>query len=91
MPAFTFRQSVADEIEKLTERYDSLKTDAADIEREASDLWERMEEYLQIEKPEVDDDMIPVPREPDPVDEPLYSSERDYLEQLDHYPDWQGK
>ena len=31
------------------------------------------------------------PPDPDPAEEPLYSSERDRLEQLDHYHDWQGK
>ena len=50
-----------------------------------------MDDDLRGEKPEVDADMIPEARDPDPVDEPLYSSDRDYLEQLDHYHDWQGK
>ena len=61
------------------------------IEDEAEDLWERMEEDLESGKPEVDSDMIPLPRDPNPVDDLLYSSERDYLDQLDHYHAWQGK
>ena len=35
--------------------------------------------------------MVPLPRDPDPVEEPLYSSHRGYLEQLDHYKNFQGK
>ena len=31
------------------------------------------------------------PPDPDPAEEPLYSSERDRLEQLDHYHALQGK
>ena len=85
------REQYSEPIARLTLRYDDLLTLAAEIEDEAADLWERMEEDLQIEKPEVDADMIPEPRDFDPVDEPLYSSDRDYLEQLDHYHDWQGK
>ena len=60
-------------------------------EAEASDLCTQMTEDLEDEKLDVDPSMIPEPRDPDPVEEPLYSSERDYLEQLDHYHDWQGK
>ena len=30
-------------------------------------------------------------RDPDPVEEPLYSSRRGYLEQLDHYKNFQGR
>ena len=85
------RERYVDEIDALGERYDELLTEAALIEDDASNLWERMDDDLRAEKPEVDADMIPMPHDPDPVDEPLYSSKRDYLEQLDHYHDWQGK
>ncbi len=85
------RERYTDEIEGLTERYDSILAWAALLEAEASDLWTQMTEDLEDEKLDVDPSMIPEPRDPDPVEEPLYSSERDYLEQLDHYHDWQGK
>ncbi len=85
------RERYVDEIDGLGERYDELLTEAALIEEDASDLWERMDDDLREEKPEVDADMIPVPRDPDPVKEPLYDSGRGYFEQLDHYRDWQGK
>ncbi len=85
------RKRYTDEIEGLTERYDSILAWAALLEAEASDLWTQMTEDLEDEKLDVDPSMIPEPRDSDPVEEPLYSSERDYLEQLDHYHDWQGK
>ena len=85
------RERYTDEIEGLTERYDSILAWAALLEADAADLWERMTDNLEDDKPDVDHSEIPEPRDPDPVEEPLYSSERDYLEQLDHYHDWQGK
>ena len=64
---------------------------AAEIENEAEGLWARMQEDLNGEKPAVDANAIPMPRDPNPVEEPLYSSDRDYLEQIDYYKEWQGK
>ncbi len=85
------RERYAEEIEELTERYDSLLDEAAEIESEAADLWHRMDEDLKKEQPEVDATMIPSPRDPDPAEEPLYDAERDYFEQLDRYHAWQRR
>ncbi len=85
------RERYTGEIEGLTERYDSILAWTALLEADAADLWERMTDNLEDEKPDVDQSEIPEPRDPDPVEEPLYSSACDYLEQLDHYHDWQGK
>jgi len=88
------REHYATEIEGLSEQYDELLNDASIIEEEAQDLWARMEKDLQRNKPgrpEVDVSMIPVPRDPNPTDNPLFDSTRDEFSQLDRYHEFQGK
>lgn len=85
------RERYAEEIEGMSDRYDSLLAEAAEIESDASDLWDRMDDNLREEKPEINVAMIPSPRDPDPVEEPLYDAGRDYFEQLDHYHAWQRR
>ena len=75
----------------MSERYDDILAEIAEIEENAAGLWDRMRKDLKREKPAVDANTIPLPRDPNPVAEPLYSSKRDYLEQLVSYHDWQGK
>ncbi len=85
------RERYAEEIEGMSDRYDSLLAEANEIESDAADLWDRMDEDLEKEQPKVDITMIPSPCDPDPVEEPLYDAERDYFEQLDHYHEWQRR
>jgi hypothetical protein len=81
----------ADEIDRLTDRYDDLLAKVTEIENDAAELWTEMERDLEANSPEVDETMVPLSRDPDPVEEPLYDSGRDYLEQLDHCRAWQGR
>jgi len=80
-----------DSIEELNERYDAISANLAALVDNAEFLWERMSEELEDARPAVDASKIPVARDPNPVEAPLYSSDRGYLEQLDAYREWQGK
>ncbi len=81
----------ADAIEELSGQYDSILAAVAELEADADGLWTQMMDDLENERPAVDPSSIPEPRDANPVKEPLYSSGRGYLEQLDSYREWQGK
>ena len=75
-----------------TERYEPRAPFGAYLLRIASNLClsalRRRKVRAVVGEPE---EGAPEPSDPNPVARPLYSSERDYLEQLDHYHAWQGK
>lgn len=81
----------AEAIEDLTDEYNNITSLIAELEETAADLRQQMEEELEAERPQVGREDIPKPRAADPIPEPLYSSQRDYFGQLDHYHAWQGK
>jgi len=87
----TVRDNYSDEIEELENQYDQIIGEVANLEAEAAHLWVKMTQDLEDERPNVDSSMIPKARDSDPAKNPLYSSGRDYLDQLDSYHDWQGK
>ncbi|MGO4621248.1 hypothetical protein AB4Z34_22995 [Ensifer sp. 2YAB10] len=90
-----------DEIDAIAERYaeiqdelnaaiDAAREGMERLEADAAPLWqyigEKLEELatgIEVESPE--------PREAEPVEAPLFDSERSYFEQLDHYRRWQGR
>lgn len=85
------RDDHAAAIEDLSARYEAILNATAELEADSADLWTRMMDDLEARCPVVDQSMIPEPREAEPAEDQLYSSERSYLEQLDAYRKWQGK
>ena len=85
------REEYADEIEAIEKRYETVEFQVQAVQEEAKDLWDRMKDKMLAQKPKVTGDMVPTPRDPKPINDPVYESSRDYLTQLDNYKDWQGK
>jgi hypothetical protein len=76
------------EIDEMRERIATLQ---AEFERRAEPVFETIEEDLQAELPAAEDYRWPEPKEGDEDDDPLYDSNRDYLDQLARYREHQGK
>lgn len=79
----------ADEINELQDKYENIKAnfdgEVADLADRVTDIWQAISDEMEKEIP---DDLEVPEAEVDPDrewDEPLYASERDYEEQLDHY------
>lgn len=85
------RRAYDQEIEELTANLNALREQAEELEAQAADVWERMAEDLASNAPFVGPDDIPRPRDPNPIESPLYDSRRIYLEQVDHFRAWQGR
>lgn len=55
------------------------------------ELWQAISDDLQAEAPDLDEYAIPEGREAEEIADGLYNSERDYLDQIDVYKQFQGK
>ena len=54
-------------------------------------LWQAMRNELELSVPHLDDSLLPTPIFSDEFGQGLYDSERDYLEQIEAYKQFQGK
>lgn len=89
------REEHADEIEEIKSEYEEIKAEfltrlAAHNERRA-ELFETLNAELTERMPDIEDYPIPEAEVSDEVGEGLYNSERDYLDQIDAYKEFQGK
>ena len=85
----------AAEIDELGAEYAALRNDfdgrVADLASRLRALWAVMADDLEGRAPDIDDYPIPQAEDADERPEPLYDSEREYLEQIDAYKAFQGK
>jgi hypothetical protein len=83
------------EISELRRRYEAIRAEfanrVADYNRDLGVLWETITEDLQAQTPDLDEYPIPTGREAAELGEGLYNSQRDYLEQIEVYKQFQGK
>jgi len=83
------------EISELRRRYEAIRAEfakrVADYNRNLGVLWETITEDLQAQTPDLDEYPIPTGREADELGEGLYNSQRNYLEQIEVYKQFQGK
>ena len=78
-------------IDELRKEYDEIAGFAEGWQERADDLWSEITDELESSRPDLKDFPKPEPR---PADEPtdvLFDSRLDYLTQLDHYREWQGR
>ncbi len=91
-----------DEIDSITEKHTNLKEQyesaVAEISNEVNELgrqienvWRAIETEMEDRKPDIDPDDLPEGWEADEIGDGLYSSCRDYYEQLSVYKEFQGK
>lgn len=76
--------------EDVREVIDRAADEMQQLEADAAPLWRAIADKLDEAMPDIELE-VPLPRAADPVAEPLFDSSRSYLEQLDHYRDWQGR
>ena len=78
-----------DEVDGLRGEYADLVAQLSDWQSRAETVFEGISERLEgIELPDFES---PSARPPDPPPEPLFSSSRNYLDQIAAYREWQGK
>ncbi len=70
---------------------DEFADRAGDLDQRYHDLVEAMTEDLGSSKPLLDDHPIPEPAEAEEFGEPLFSTDRDFTEQIRHYHAFQGR
>lgn len=89
------RAGYATKIRELRETYDALKAEFEErmesYSDELRDLWAALTEEMEDNQPDLEDYPIPEARDATEVDEGLFNSERDYLEQIRAYKEFQGK
>lgn len=93
------RQAVIDahaaEIDELRSEYAELRNDfdarVASLAGRVRTLWAALADELDGRAPDIHDYPIPQAEDADERPDPLYDSEREYLEQIDAYKAFQGK
>lgn len=75
-------------IGSVQERYSELLELAEKIEDDCEELFEQITEELESDAPVIDEDAVPTAGEHDPHENPLFDSQRRYMDQLDHYKAW---
>jgi len=85
----------AAELEEIRQEYEQLGADIggrlADFHKRREVLWRAISEQLEEQAPDIDAYPVPQPRYGAGLDDPLYSSARDYLEQMSVYKGFQGR
>lgn len=85
----------ADQVEAARTELEGIRADFAPRMETYSEriqqLWQDINQEMQENTPNLDDYPLPDPREATEIGEGLYSTERDYLEQIDAYKLFQGK
>ena len=83
------------EISELRRRYEAIRAEfaqrVADYNRNLGVLWETITEDLQAQTPDLDEYPIPQGKKAEELGDGLYNSQRDYLEQIEVYKQFQGK
>ena len=79
----------ADEIDDLRDGYADLVAQFSDWHSRARTVFDQITD--ELEDTEIPDFDPPSPRPPDPPPEPLFSSSRNYFDQIAAYRLWQGK
>jgi hypothetical protein len=80
-----------DRIDAFQQRYDTIREDLDALSNDGHELWSVIASDLRDQAPSFTTDDLPEPRDPEPIEAPLFSSKRSYLEQLDHYRVWQRR
>ena len=75
----------------LQARLDALRASAEAFAADFAAYSREVESELEAAAPDVDEFDLPEPREPDEWEDPLFDSDRDYVEQNDRYKRHQGK
>lgn len=85
----------ADQIKKVREELEGIRTDFTPRMEAYSEnlqqLWQDISADMQDERPDVEDWPMPEGNEGQEIGEGLYNTERDYLDQIDVYKQFQGK
>jgi hypothetical protein len=90
---------IEDEISDINEeviaeyqpQIDELEAEADDLNDKIKSLWHAIETELINRAPDIEGIEWPEPSDGDPDPDPLFDSNRDYMEQLDRYKLHQGK
>lgn len=77
--------------EQVLEHYESEIRQATQQLEQIQELWLAISDELRSKMPDLDSYPLPEAREADELGEGLYNSERDYLEQIEAYKQFQGK
>lgn len=84
-----------DEISAIRDEYEELRQEfenrLAELRPRMAQLWEEISESLRDEQPDIDDYPLPEARPARELGDGLYNSERDYLDQLSEYKQFQRK
>jgi hypothetical protein len=85
----------SDEIQQARAELEGIRQDFAPrmdaYSERLQELWQAISDDLQAEAPDLDEYQIPEGRKADEIAGGLYNSERDYLDQIDAYKQFQGK
>jgi intein/homing endonuclease len=85
----------ADDITALRSAYEHLQAEFSgrmvDYSEQMQRLWQAIREELSLSVPHLDAYALPQPVEASEIGDGLYNSERDYLEQIEAYKEFQGK
>jgi hypothetical protein len=83
------------EIRELRAQYDRIAKEAkealAEISERTKEIWDEIKDDLEEFMPDIEDYPIPEGREANELPDPLFDSQRDYMEQLGVYKAFQGK
>jgi hypothetical protein len=83
------------DISDFEERLEELVSDFNDgreaMQDEGSTMWTEIAGQLNAVAPTFDPSDLPAPRRATPPENPLFNSKRSYLDQIDHYRNWQGR
>ena len=85
----------ADDVQALRSEYEQLQREfegrMAGYSQRVQGLWQAMKSELDLSVPQLEHYPLPQPLYAQEIGDGLYNSERDYLEQLEAYKEFQGK
>jgi len=83
------------EIERLRDEYNKIakssKKALEEISEKTKEIWEKIQADLEENEPGVEDYLIPEGRIAEELPDPLFDSQRDYMEQLEVYKAYKGQ
>ncbi len=84
-----------DDLTALRSAYEQLQADfsgrMAGYSEQIQSVWQAIREELSLSMPHLDSYPLPQPALANEIGNGLYNSERDYLEQIEAYKEFQGK
>ena len=81
----------ADNVDALKEEYERIGEMIEGWHTRAAPVWQAISSDLKATAPDIYDYELPEPEMADELDEALFDSGRDYLDQIAHYKRFQGK